>query len=92
MNASLPLSRRGFGYGLAGAAATLAAPTGVLAKAAPTMAAPAAAAPVVAFHMDAPYIDWTGMAEPYRPPAGLRSGQALAHLADHELHGLHGWA
>ncbi len=90
-NASLTLSRRGFGYGLAGTAAALAAPTGLLA-AAPAIAAPVAAAPVVAFYMDALYVDWTGTAEPYRPPEGLRSGDGVAHLADHELQGLHGWA
>jgi len=90
MNTALPfsLSRRGFGYGLAATAAALAVPTGLLAKAATT----APAAPVVAFHMDAPYIDWTGTAEPYRPPEGLRSGDAVAELGDHELQGLHGWA
>lgn len=87
MNASLTLNRRGFGLA---AAAALATPTGLLAEAAPVAAV--AAAPVVAFHMDAPYVDWTGTAEPYRPPEGLRSGDALADLADHELHGLHGWA
>ena len=89
---SLTLSRRGFGYGLAGTAAALAAPASALANARTPVAAPVAATPVVAFHMDAPYIDWTGSAEPYRPPEGLRSGDAVADLADHELHGLHGWA
>ena len=82
MNASLPLTRRGFGCSIA-AASTLAALPGLAA---------ASAAPVVAFHMDTPYVDWTGAAEPYRPPEGLRAGDGMAALADHELQGLHGWA
>jgi hypothetical protein len=46
-------------------------------------AAPAAnPTPVVGFHMDRPYLDLTGTAEPYHPPAGLRSGQALAALSE----------
>ena len=88
MNASLPLTRRGFG--LAATASTLVAATGL--SAAPALAAPTAATPVVAFYMDALYVDWTGTAEPYHPPEGLRSGDAVADLADHELQGLHGWA
>ncbi|HTW37691.1 MAG TPA: hypothetical protein VMD49_03905 [Steroidobacteraceae bacterium] len=40
--------------------------------------------PVVGFHMDRPFLDPTGMAEPYVPPAGTRSGQALAELTASE--------
>jgi hypothetical protein len=41
--------------------------------------------PVVAFHADQPYLDQTGLAEPYLPPDGLRSldghdAESLAHL------------
>jgi hypothetical protein len=38
--------------------------------------------PVVSFHLDQPYVDITGVAEPYRPPAGARGGAPLAGLSD----------
>ena len=38
--------------------------------------------PVVSFHLDHPYVDLTGLAEPYRPPAGARAGAPLAGLSD----------
>jgi hypothetical protein len=41
-------------------------------------------APVVSFHIDRPYLDITGMATPYLPPAGTRSGQFIAELSDEE--------
>lgn len=41
-------------------------------------------APVVSFHIDRPYIDRTGMAMPYLPPVGTRSGQPLADLSEEE--------
>jgi hypothetical protein len=41
--------------------------------------------PVVSLHLDQPYLDLTGTAEPYRPPAGMRSADALAHMSDMEL-------
>jgi hypothetical protein len=34
--------------------------------------------PVVGFFLDQPYLDLTGQATPYIPPAGLRSAQPLA--------------
>jgi len=37
--------------------------------------------PVVSFHMDQPYLDMTGTAVPYLPPAGTRSGQPIAELS-----------
>jgi hypothetical protein len=40
------------------------------------------ARPVVAFHLDAPYLDLTGQAMPYRPPLGARGGEALAGLSE----------
>jgi hypothetical protein len=40
--------------------------------------------PVVSFHHDRPYLDTTGMAEPYLPPLGTRSGQPLAELSEEE--------
>jgi hypothetical protein len=37
---------------------------------------------VVSFHMDRPYVDHTGTAMPYLPPAGARSAAAVAHLSE----------
>ncbi len=45
--------------------------------------------PVVTFYMDRPYLDWTGTAEPYIPPAGARSGQPLADLSDEAFFSCH---
>jgi hypothetical protein len=42
--------------------------------------------PVVSFHMDQPYLDMTGTAVPYIPPAGTRSGQPLAKLSAEEFY------
>ena len=79
-------SRRGF-MGrvllLAGTAIALAGPGGAIGFRVPT--APRARRPVVAFHADRPYLDLTGIAEPYLPPVGLRSldgvdEDALRHL------------
>lgn len=41
--------------------------------------------PVVAFHMDHLYIDWSGKAPAYVPPAGQRSAEILGHLSDEQL-------
>jgi len=38
--------------------------------------------PVVSFHMDQPYVDYSGTAEPYVPPSGARSAEHLASLDD----------
>ena len=46
-------------------------------------------APVVSFHLDQPYLDLTGRAIPYLPPAGLRSAQPLAQLSEHALRSAH---
>ena len=35
--------------------------------------------------MDQPYIDVTGRATPYIPPAGLRSAAPIAHLSELEF-------
>ncbi len=60
--------------------------TATAADAAAASAARASAAaprtPVVTFYMDRPYLDWTGTADPYIPPAGARSGQPLAEVTD----------
>ena len=42
--------------------------------------------PVVSFHMDQPYLDMTGTAVPYIPPAGTRSGQPLSELSVEEFY------
>ena len=41
--------------------------------------------PVVSFHMDRLYLDWTGKAEPYIAPAGARSAAFAAQLSDETL-------
>jgi hypothetical protein len=40
---------------------------------------------VLSFHLDQPYVDQTGLADPYVPPAGMRSAAPLAALSDMEL-------
>jgi hypothetical protein len=49
----------------------------------PTLALKSAS--VVSFHMDQPYVDQTGMAKPFVPPAGMRSAAPLAAMSDLEL-------
>jgi hypothetical protein len=94
---SLVLSRRTF---VASAAALLGGATAVLVPEAPSVAAERAStpakraasrAPVVSFHMDRPYLDPTGTAQPYHPPAGLRSGQAMADLSEAEFLSRHAY-
>jgi hypothetical protein len=43
------------------------------------------AAPVLSFHLDRPYVDLSGNAIAYRPPAGARGGEAIARLAEADL-------
>ncbi len=40
---------------------------------------------VVSFHMDRPYLDRSGTAVPYHPPAGARSAQFAAQLSEEEF-------
>jgi hypothetical protein len=44
--------------------------------------------PVVSFFLDQPYLDATGLDEPYRPPQGMRAGQAVASLSEQEFRNL----
>ena len=46
---------------------------------------PTGDAPVVAFHMDLLYLDWSGRAAEYVPPAGLRSAEILGQLSETEF-------
>ena len=55
-------------------------PVGVQASTSPV-------APVISFHMDQPYVDYTGTAEPYIPPAGARSAAGIADLDDETVFG-----
>jgi hypothetical protein len=48
-------------------------------------ALPGARAAIVSIHMDQPYIDATGQALPYLPPAGMRAGAGVAHLNEAEF-------
>jgi hypothetical protein len=47
--------------------------------------------PVLSLHLDRPYIDNAGRAQPYRPPAGLRSADAIAGMSDLELSRYYGF-
>jgi hypothetical protein len=47
--------------------------------------------PVLSLHLDQPYLDPTGTAEPYRPAAGLRSADAIAGMSDMELSRYYGF-
>ena len=47
--------------------------------------------PVVSFHLDQPYLDRTGLEQPYIPPAGMRSGAPLAALSDAVLSRYYGF-
>ena len=67
------LDRRAFLAGSGAAGLLAASPVGAAVTARP-------APPVCAWHNDQPYHDETGAAAPYRPPAGLRGGEALAAL------------
>ena len=46
---------------------------------------PDAGTPVVSIHMDQPYLDVTGRAVPYLPPAGVRGAAPVAHLSETEF-------
>jgi hypothetical protein len=46
---------------------------------------PPVAGPVVSFFLDQPYLDLSGVEEPYLPPRGLRGGDALAQLSEVEF-------
>ncbi len=47
--------------------------------------------PVVSIHLDQPYLDKTGTATPYVPPAGVRSGHAVSELSDVEFLSRYGY-
>lgn len=44
--------------------------------------------PILSFHLDQPYVDHSGTAEPWQPVRGLRSGDPVAQLSDEELRSL----
>ncbi len=44
-----------------------------------------ARAAVVSIHMDQPYVDVTGRALPYVPPAGVRAGAPVDNLSEAEF-------
>jgi hypothetical protein len=73
-------TRREFiaGAAAAGAAIVASSLAPAMIFAAPPLARPA----VVSIHMDQPYIDMTGRAIPYHPPAGARSGDPVAHFTE----------
>jgi len=40
---------------------------------------------VLSFHLDQPYLDWSGTAMPYDPPPGACSAEAVAQLPEEML-------
>lgn len=44
---------------------------------------------ILSFHLDQPYLDATGAAQPYIPPRGARAAQGLAELSDEQLRTLY---
>ena len=44
---------------------------------------------VGAIHMDKPYLDFTGKVASYRPPDGLRGGQAVSELDEFQFRSAH---
>jgi len=40
---------------------------------------------VISFHLDHPYLDWSGTAVPYYPPPGACSAEAVAQLPEEML-------
>jgi hypothetical protein len=82
------LTRRDFVAKLAVAGAAIGAFS--IARGAICVAAPPAPRPaIVSIHMDQPYIDVTGTAMPYRPPQGVRSAAAVAHLSEEAFRSMH---
>ena len=91
-DASGPSARRVSRRGFLGRAAALAGSTAVLARLSALAGfASAPRGPVVGFHMDRPYLDPSGAAEPYHPPCGTRSGEGMAEIATVQLLGQFGY-
>jgi len=78
------MTRRRFLGGLATAASTLALARfeGLFS---PTVSRQEGRHRVVSFHLDQPYLDWSGTAVPYYPPPGARSAEVAAHLTEEML-------
>ena len=81
------LTRRDFIAELAAASAAIAAVS--VAPAAMRAALPGVRPAVVSFHMDRPYLDATGRAMPYHPPAGARSGDSAGLFSEAQFRALH---
>jgi hypothetical protein len=80
--AAQQLTRRAFARTVAAAAAAIAfAPHEIVLLTAVSSHNEA----VVSFHMDQPYLDRSGTAVPYHPPAGARSAQFVAQLSEEEF-------
>jgi hypothetical protein len=43
------------------------------------------ATPVLSFHLDQPYLDYSGEGIPYVPPSGARGAEALSTLSEADL-------
>jgi len=77
------LTRRAFIAGAVSGAALAAAPLPFLGEVSAVAAEPRRA--VVTFYMDRLYFDRTGRVQPYRPPAGARSGAPVEYLSEEEF-------
>jgi len=78
------LTRRAFVAGAVSGAALALAPGPFFGK----ESAAAAGEPrsvVVTFYMDRLYLDRSGLAQPYHPPAGMRAGAPVEHLSEEEF-------
>jgi hypothetical protein len=73
------LTRREFVAELAAGLAVVAVPARICAP------MPRGRMAVVSIHMDQPYLDTTGRALPYHPPAGLRAAAPVEHLSETEF-------
>ena len=82
------LTRREFVAKLAAAAACVATAAKLPSVQSPAKcqaSQPKPRANVVGFHLDQPYLDATGHALPYLPPAGLRSAAPIQHLNEQQI-------
>jgi len=77
------LTRRAFVAGAVSGAALAFAPMPFFGKVPAVAGEPRGA--VVTFYMDRLYLDRSGLAQPYHPPAGMRAGAPVEHLSEEEF-------
>jgi len=89
--AGTQLTRRAFmaRVAVAGAVASAAAVIGPAESRREPAAACESRGTVASFHMDRLYLDTTGLALPYHPPAGARGAAPVAHLSEEAFRSRH---